>query len=340
MVMKYNKKFNVGILGAGSWGGTIAWLIAKKGININLWTFSREEYNHLTKTKTLLRPLNTKLSKYIQPTMDLKKIANENNIIIFAVPASAFESTSRKLKKHKVNKNTIILSATKGIIGENGISPSEILKKYFPQNKIAVLSGPNIALDVMSSSPIVSVIASKDIKTANILQELISSENFRIYINNDITGIEISGALKNVIAIASGISDGFGFKISTKSALISRGLIEIARIALKKGGKLKTLLSSACIGDLIATCCSPNSRNYKVGYQLGKGEDLKTILKKLGQVAEGVETVKAMCKFSKRYKISCPIAEVVYDTVVKKMKPRQALKKLLKRPLPKYEIQI
>lgn len=333
------KKICVGVLGAGSWGGTIAWLIAKKKIPVNLWTCIEDEYNQLIKTKKLIRPIEIKLSKYIKPTMDLKKIADECNIIIFAVPGSAYNSTCKKLKQFKINKNTILLSATKGIIGKRIIRPTEFLKKYFPKNNIAVLSGPNIALEVLSDAPIVSVIASNNFKAAQILQYVMSSKNFRIYINKDVTGVELAGALKNVIAVASGMSDGFGFQVSTKSALISRGLIEISRIILKKGARLKTLLSSACIGDLIATCCSKESRNYKVGFALGQGKDLKTTLKKLGQVAEGVETVKAMYKLGKKYKIATPIAELVYDVAVRKENPKTALKKLLNRPLPKYEIE-
>ena len=201
------------------------------------------------------------------------------------------------------------------------------------------MSGPNIALDVITKAPIISVIASNDIKTAGLLQKIISSKYFRIYINQDVNGIEIAGALKNVIAIAAGMSDGFGFNISTKAALISRGLIEISKIAIKEGANPTTLLGAAGIGDLIATCCSKNSRNYKVGYELAKGKDLKDVLKKLGQTAEGTETVKAMVKLARKYKINTPIANAVYKISIENKKPKIVLEELLSRPMAGYEIE-
>ena len=151
-------------------------------------------------------------------------------------------------------------------------------------------------------------------------------------------GVEIAGALKNVIAIAAGMSDGFGFNISTKAALISRGLIEIAKIAVKENANPKTLLGAAGIGDLIATCCSVNSRNYRVGYNLAKGKKLSNILKELGQVAEGVETVKSMVNLARKYKVNVPIATAVYEVAYKGKNPKIVLKNLLNRPQAGYEL--
>lgn len=334
-----NKNFKISILGTGSWGGTLAWLISPKYKNLTLWTFSKDEYNFLKKTHTLLRPKKLKLSNQISITTDLNQVARNSDLIIIAVPTNAFKSTMSKLKRFKLNKNVILLSATKGITKNENLRPSQILKKYFPKNPIAILSGPNIALDVLSKSPIISVIASKDIRVASLLQEIISSNHFRIYINKDIDGVEVAGALKNVIAIAAGMSDGFGFNISTKAALISRGLMEIAKIAIKEGADPKTLLGASGIGDLIATCCSTNSRNYRVGHQFAKGKKLKDILSKLGQVAEGVETVKSMNKLAKKYRITTPIANAVYDIIFNNKRPSSVLKILLSRPLPKNEFE-
>lgn len=334
-----NKKIKIAILGAGSWGGTLAWLISSKCQHLTLWTFSKDEYSNLKKNYTLIKPKKIKLKRNIFITTDLNTVAKNNNIIIIAVPTNAFKPTVLKLKKINLKKDVILLSATKGITTTENLRPSQILKKAFPKNPIAVLSGPNIALDVLSKSPIISVVASKDIKAACLLQDIISSKHFRIYINKDIDGVEIAGALKNVIAIAAGMSDGFGFNISTKAALISRGLIEIAKIAIKEGANPKTLLGASGIGDLIATCCSTNSRNYKVGYQFAKGKKLKTILADLGQVAEGVETVKSMNKLAKKYKVNAPIATGIYDIIFNNKKPSEALKKLLNRPLPKNELE-
>ena len=272
-------------------------------------------------------------------TMDLNYIVKNSDLIIIAVPTNAFKDIVIKIKNLKVKKNIIFLSATKGITTKDNLRPSLILKKYLSKNPIAVLSGPNIALDVVSNTPIISIVACKNLKIATLLQKILSSNYFRVYINKDINGVEIGGALKNVIAIASGMSDGFGFNISTKAALISRGLIEIAKIAIKEGANPKTLLGASGIGDLIATCCSENSRNYKVGYQLAKGKKLSQILKELGQVAEGTETVRSMINLAKKYKVKVPIASSVYDIIFKNKKPNLALNSLLDRPMPKYEIE-
>ncbi len=335
---RINQNTKITILGSGSWGGTIAWLLSQKKFNVTVWVYSKAEYQLIKKLNSLPRPKQIKLNKYISVTTSLNTAIQNSHIIIIAVPTNAFKSTILKLKNLKLNKKVILLSATKGITKNENLRPSTILKRCLPNNKHAVLSGPNIALDVISEAPIISVIASKDYKTASLLQKLISSNNFRIYLNNDVNGVEVAGALKNVIAIASGMSDGFGFNISTKAALISRGLIEIAKITIKEGGNPKTLLGAAGIGDLIATCCSVNSRNYKVGYQLAKDKPLKLILKDLGQVAEGVETVKSMVNLGKKYKLNLPIANAVYDIVIKNKKPKSVLKSLLNRPLAKYEM--
>lgn len=337
---KSHKKLNISILGAGSWGGTIAWLLSNKKYNVKVWTFSKDEYNYLTKTQSLLRPKKLKFNKYVTFTRDLNSISKNSDIIIFAVPGTAFKATAAKLKKLRINKKTILVSATKGITKYKEQRPSVILSKLFKQNQIAVLSGPNIALDVISNSPVISIIATKNNRTAHLLQNIFTTKYFRIYTNSDIHGVETAGALKNVIAIAAGMSDGFGFSISTKASLISRGLIEIGRIATKEGAKTKTLLSAAAIGDLITTCYSPNSRNYKVGYALGKGKKLNHILKNLGEVAEGVETVKSMHKLAKKYKINTPLCSAIFNVVVKSKNPKSELKKLLNRPTPKDEIEL
>lgn len=333
-----DKREKISILGTGSWGGTLAWLLAQKKINVNLWTFSKKEYEYIKNTHSLPKPKKINLNKYMHVTTDLNNVTKNSKLIIIAVPTNAFEETIKRLRKTKLEKNIILLSATKGITTNKILRPSKILKKYFPKNPYAVLSGPNIALDVLSQAPIISVIACKDIRVGEKLQKLISSKYFRIYLNKDINGVETAGALKNVIAIASGISDGFGFNISTKAALISRGLIEITKIAIKEGGNPKTLLGASGIGDLIATCCSKDSRNYKVGYYLAKGKKLKNILQELGQVAEGIETVKAMVKLAKKYKVDTPIANAVYDVTCNNKNPKFVLKKLLDRPMARYEI--
>lgn len=337
--MKMNKKkYEISILGAGSWGGTLAYLLSNKGINVNLWTPSKDEYTQIKKTKTLTKPKKYKLNKNINITTDFELVIKESKVIVIAVPTNVFRSVIKKIKDLNINKNVIILSATKGITTSDHKRPSSIIKEYFPKNPRAVLSGPNIALDVLSNVPIISIIASSDKHTGVYLQKIFSSTFFRIYTNDDIDGVETAGALKNVIAVAAGISDGLGYSISTKAALMSRGLIEIAKITIKEGGNPKTLLGAAGIGDLIATCCSTNSRNYRVGFELAKGKSLKRILNELGQVAEGIETVKSMVSMANKYKIDTPIAKAIFDITNNNKKAKEAVKKLLTRPLGGHEL--
>ncbi|MBI3308102.1 MAG: NAD(P)-dependent glycerol-3-phosphate dehydrogenase [Candidatus Melainabacteria bacterium] len=336
--MKSRDKLNIAVLGAGSWGGTLAYHLSKKNYNVLIWTFSTEEFKNLSQNRTLLRPAKLKFNKHIKITNNISDI-KDSEVIIIAVPGKAFESTIKRVTKLKLKPNCIFISATKGI-DSHCHRPSQLLTKYLKKYNFAILSGPNIALDVLSNSPAISVIACKNKAVGLKLQSILSTKNFRIYTNTDATGIEIAGALKNVIAIASGMCDGFGFNISSKAALISRGLIEIGKVAVAEGAKSETLLSAAGIGDLIATCCSPNSRNYKVGYALAKGKKLKNILHELGEVAEGVETVKSMHKLVKKHKIKTPIADAVYEIIVKNKNPKTVLKQLLNRPLPKQEIEL
>ena len=338
MHRKMSKQYKVCVLGAGSWGGTLAWMLSKKNYQVTIWTFSKEEYKALSKTRKLIKPKKISLDKNIKITTNLHDAVSNANIIVIAVPSNAYKSLVTNLKKQHIKSNTLILSATKGFIQPGSQRASAILKKHFPKISFGILSGPNIALDVISNTPIISVIASNKISTARALQEIITSKYFRIYINQDVIGVELAGALKNVIAIAAGVSDGLGFSTSTKAALISRGLIEISKLTLKEGGSTKTLLGAAGIGDLIATCCSTNSRNYKVGYNLAKGKNLSSILKELGQVAEGAETVKAMVKLAKKNKVQAPIADAVHEIVIKKKKPKTVLKKLIARPITKLEL--
>lgn len=332
-----NKKPIIGVVGAGSWGGTLAYLIAKNGYEVNIWTFSNEEYDSLKNKKVLLRPKTLKIPKTLRPSKDLKSICKTSDILLIAVPSKFFKSTLQKIKSFGINKTTILLSATKGLI-DNTFTTSMVIKKIFPKNNFAILSGPNIALDVIEGSPIISVIASPKIKTAISLQEIVSTKTFRLYPNTDVIGVETAGAFKNVIAIASGMSDGLGFSASSKAAIISRGLIEIIRLSMKLGANLKTMYSAAGIGDLIATCTSPNSRNYRVGYSLAKGKKLSVILQELGEVAEGVETVKAMKHLANKYKIDAPITDGIYDIIVNGKSPKNAIANLLTRPLPKKEL--
>ena len=328
---------NIAILGTGSWGNTLAILLSKTSKKVKMWTVSKKELDQIKRNNAFLKPKKFKLPKEISISNDLKEVIKNVSLIVIAVPSSAFKETILKLAKVKIEKKIILLSATKGFINSYS-RPSEIMKKYLRHNRYGVLSGPNIAFDVISNTPVISVVSAKNKEAALFIQKTFNSNHFRVYINPDTTSVEISGALKNVIAIAAGISDGLNFNISTKAGLISRGLNEITKIAIKEGGKAKSMLGAASIGDLIATCCSPKSRNYQVGYMLAKGKRLSYILRELGQVAEGAETVKAMVKLGKKYKVETPIASAVYDIVIDKKDPKSIIKKLLERPIPKNEL--
>ncbi|MCK9615245.1 MAG: NAD(P)-dependent glycerol-3-phosphate dehydrogenase [Candidatus Omnitrophica bacterium] len=330
-------KETVSILGAGSWGTTLAVILSEKSnLQITLWSPFEAEVKKIIKNqenKDFLPSIEIPFNVCV--TSDLKA-ALLNRIIIIAVPVEHLKPVLRRINDAKVKfKNKIFISVMKGIEIKSLKRPSEIIKQELNINskQIVVLSGPTIAKEVAKNIPTVATVASHSSKNAEKIQELFKETNLRLYTNSDVEGIETAGALKNVIAIACGISDGLGFGTNTKSALICRGLKEMMRFARALKINEKAFLGISGIGDLCTTCFSMFSRNRYVGEKIGKGEKIDNILKNMKMVAEGVTTVKSVYNLSRKYKIDMPITREIYYMLYKNKSPIAAVKDLMNRPL-------
>ncbi|MEJ5284296.1 MAG: NAD(P)H-dependent glycerol-3-phosphate dehydrogenase [Brevinematales bacterium] len=321
----------VSVIGAGGWGTALAIQASFKN-EVCLWTYSKEELDLILKDRinTIYLP-DVKIPDNVVITDDVER-ASDCEIMLFVVPSKYFRDVVKKFSKN-INKKHIVVSATKGIEFSTKKRMSEILVEETNSKNIAVISGPSHAEEVARNVPTSIVAASKNEKIAKIVQDTFSTDSLRLYRHNDIVGVELAGAFKNVIAIAAGMLRGFGLGDNTMAALITRGLAEIRRLGIKMGGKLETFAGLAGIGDLIVTCMSKYSRNGRVGEMLAKGQKIEEILSSMKMVAEGVETAKSIPELEAKYCIELPISNAVYEVIYQKMPPEVCLKNLMKRPL-------
>jgi len=334
--MKEN--INITIIGAGSWGTTLSVILAKKGYRINLWTRRKHTYDEIKNLRKNTKYTgNLYIPENVTPFTKKEDGFKNSKIIIFAVPSHVLRKITRKfyndLKKN-VKNIKCVLNVAKGLETGTNLRLSQVMEQCLPKeliSKICVLSGPNIASEIALGLPSVSVVASNNDKLLKYIQPILSNDKFRVYTNKDIIGVEIGGAVKNIIAIASGISDGLGYKANTKASLITRGLHELTKLGVKMGANPETFSGVAGMGDLIATCISQNSRNRYVGERIAKGEKINEILKNMYMVAEGVKTTKAVYNLSRKTNIEVPITECVYEIIYKGLNPIESVKKLMNR---------
>lgn len=325
-------KINIAVLGDGGWGTTLARLLCLKGYKVTLWGFFDDYVVYLNKKRVNTKFLpGIKIPDNIQITSNLNHAIHEKDLIIFAVPSQYIREVLRKFKGCSISKKSIILSVTKGIEIGSLKRVSQIIEEELGKVKFAVLSGPTIAHEVALDVPTTAVIASLDNKINKFLQDIFMTDRFRIYTNNDIIGVELGGSLKNVIAIACGVSDGLGYGSNTKAALLSRGLAEMSRLGVAIGAKHMTFSGVSGLGDLVTTCISPYSRNRFVGEQIGKGKKPKEVEKNMQMVAEGVPTAKSAYKLGLKYKVEIPIISEVYHVLYKNKSPLRAVKDLMTR---------
>ncbi|MEA3489559.1 MAG: NAD(P)H-dependent glycerol-3-phosphate dehydrogenase [Candidatus Omnitrophota bacterium] len=320
------------IIGDGGWGTALAILLHSKGIDTTLWSVSPEYADYLSKYRE-----NTKFLKGISIPEDLK-ITSDINLVkkaeyaFFVVPCKYLRSVAETFKGANFPE---IVSATKGI--ENGSlkRPSEILLEYFDDERISVLSGPSISREVAKRAPTAVVVASKGKHKKNV-QQLLMTDRFRVYTSDDVIGVELGGALKNIIAIAAGISDGLGFGTNSKAAILTRGLAEITRLGIKMGAVKETLSGLSGIGDLATTCISNYSRNRWFGEQVGKGRNIEEILKETEMVVEGLATCASVYELSRKHGVEMPINQKVYEVLYESKDPGIAVRELMTRD-PKEE---
>lgn len=326
------------VLGPGCWGLTLAWLLNNNFDEIVVWGREQDLYESLIKNKHCSKPLEIQLSDKVEITSDLKSAINGADIILLVVATSGIRPVCEALKSAGIKNEQILVNASKGIELPSLMRMSEVIKDVLPEQSLAILSGPTLAKEVLTGKPTAACVASEDFEVAKKVQEALNvSSKFRLYTNKDVAGVELGGSLKNVIAIASGFAHSMDLGDNCMGSLLTRGMAEIVRVSVKLGANPSTLYGLSGMGDLIATCSSPLSRNYTVGAMLGKGKKIDDILEELGSVAEGVKTSKAVCELAQKLGIEVPISSAIYEAVYTDITPKDLLDKLMNRKLKEEE---
>ncbi|RAP39187.1 glycerol-3-phosphate dehydrogenase [Candidatus Marinamargulisbacteria bacterium SCGC AAA071-K20] len=330
---KIVSKYKIGVLGCGAWGTTIAKMCAENGHDVTVWTHTpeiAEEINSIHENTALLKGIQ--LPESLKASPNLSDVCNNSDAFIFAI-ASPYLDAVKDFNQPAL-KEKPMLSVTKAFLSEEkGYFVTKFLEKHLGVQKLAIMSGPNLASEIAMKKPAASVIASEDDSIASMFQDILSNDYFRIYRSNDVTGVECGGILKNIIAIASGCIDGLGFGENTKAALVTRGIQEMIRFGMAFGASEKTFYGLSGFGDLLATCNSDKSRNWRVGYQFSQGKSLEYILTSLGAVAEGVYTTKVAYPISKSMSLELPITSEVYKVLFEGKDPKKSIKDLMNRDL-------
>ena len=323
-------RIRAAILGGGSWGTTVASLVARN-VPATIWARSAETVDEINAKHTNERYLpGARLTPALRATTSIEEAVREADVVVMGVPSQAMRDTAREVGKY-IRAWVPVISLSKGLELGTKLRMTQVIDEELPGHPAGVLSGPNLAREVMSGYAAASVIAMEDEVIVQELQAIFKTGMFRVYTNTDVAGCELGGALKNVMAIATGMGDGAGAGENTRSAVISRALNEITRLGVKMGGKPETFAGLAGIGDLIATCTSPQSRNRTVGFELGKGRNIADILAGMRQVAEGVKSAKTVLQLGEEYECEMPIASEVNGVVNEGRTAQDAFRGLLKR---------
>lgn len=338
-------KQHVAVIGTGSWGTTLGLLVARKGLSVQLWTRTPEEAAALRADGENRRFLpGHPFPPNLQVTADLEEVLSEGcQMIIFGAPSSKLRQSVQQTRPYydALKEKPVALSAAKGLEMDTLLRMSELIEQELPiaaeQGLVCVLSGPNIAKEVADGKPGATVIAGRNEKAAAKAQNLITSNTFRVYTNHDVIGVELGGALKNIIALGAGLCDGLEAGDNAKGAFMTRGMAEIGRLGVAAGADPLTFLGLAGLGDLVATCASPHSRNRFVGQELAKGRSLDDIRAGMSQVAEGVFTTAAARRMAERYNLEMPITEQLYLLLFENKPPMQAIRDLMMRE-PTHEL--
>ncbi|MGM0471171.1 MAG: NAD(P)H-dependent glycerol-3-phosphate dehydrogenase [Bacillota bacterium] len=331
----------VAVIGGGSWGSALAILLANNGYNVSLCDISETVVSEINQSRSNSDYLpGVEFPANITATTDLQEAVSDVGLVTVVVPSEAIRTIAKQLRG-LLTPETIIVSATKGIEDETFYSMSEVLKEELDQslhNNIAVLSGPSHAEEVSRGLPTTVVVASQIREVAEQVQDLFMSDVFRVYTNPDVQGVELGGALKNIIAIAAGITDGLGYGDNTQAALITRGLAEVKRLGVALGADPMTFAGLSGIGDLVVTCASEHSRNRRLGTKIGQGLSLEQALAEIKMVAEGVRTTQAAYRLAEEYDVEAPIINQAYQVLFEDKAPRQAVNELMMRG-KKHEIE-
>lgn len=318
-------------LGAGSWGTALAVLCANNGHRVTLWSAIREEIDMLREKREHVDRLpGVKLPDSVQIEDDLEAACEDKDIIVVSVASPYMRATVQRMKSF-IKAGQIIVNVAKGIEEHTLMTMCEIIEDELPQADVAVLSGPSHAEEVSKGIPTTVVVGARMEKTAAFIQDVFMGNHFRVYVSPDQIGIEIGGALKNVIALAAGILEGMGLGDNTKAALMTRGIAEISRLGMEMGGKLESFFGLSGIGDLIVTCTSTHSRNHNCGYLLGKGKTLEEAKREIRQEIEGVNCARAAMALANKHHVNMPIVEQINAVLFDGKSADQALQDLILR---------
>ncbi len=330
----------VSIIGAGGWGCALACVLCDNGHEVTLWSALPEEVEELKKNRENAAKLpGIKLSDKLFVTDDLAAACQDKDVLVFAVPSVFVRSTAREAAPF-VTDGQMIVNVAKGIEEETLCTMTDIISEEIPAADVAVLSGPSHAEEVGRRIPTTVVAAAKTEATARFVQDIFMNDVFRVYSSSDMTGIELGGALKNIIALAAGVVDGLGLGDNTKAALITRGIAEIARLGIAAGGRMETFAGLSGIGDLIVTCTSRHSRNHNAGELMGRGYTMEEAMAEVKMVVEGVYSAKAARKMAEKYQVSMPIVEEVNKVLFEGKSAKDAMNDLLTRERKEEFVQI
>ena len=320
------------VLGAGSWGTTVASVLARRDHDPLIWARSLATADEVNDQHTNDRYLpGFKLPIRLRATADLEHAARHAQMLVVGVPCAAFRTTLELVRPY-LDPWVPVISLSKGLESGTRLRMTQVIKQVLPGRPAAALTGPNMAKEIMSGLAAASVIATADLTVGGAMKEVMRRQLLRVYTNHDVVGCEIGGALKNVVAIATGIAQGLGVGDNTRAAVMSRGLSELTTLAVAMGAEPATMSGLAGLGDLVATCISPHSRNRFVGEQLGRGRSLDEILASMGQVAEGVRTVHAAVALADQYGLPMPIARTIQRVVTGEISAAEAYEGLRQAP--------
>lgn len=322
---------NIAVIGSGSWGVALSVHLAKMGHNVKIWSFNKEEADLINNERKCKFLPKVELPDNIICSTEYKDVIIGADLILQVTPSKFTRSIVREYKEYVDCKNQPIVVCSKGIEKDTCLTLDEVIKEEIPEAKLAALSGPSHAEEVSIAVPTVLVVASKDDEVLELVQDTFMNEFMRIYTSHDITGVELGGALKNIIAFCSGVAAGIGCGDNTFAALITRGLVEIRKLGIALGGEKETFYGLSGLGDLIVTCLSEHSRNRKAGKLIGQGKSIEETKKEVGMTIESIDNIEVAKSLSEKYQIKMPIVDSVYDILYNDLEPRQAVEKLMTR---------
>lgn len=321
----------VTFLGGGSFGTALSIMLAKKGMEVNMWDRKLSVINDINIKRENIKYLpSIVVPAGVTAFNDIEKAICDSEIIVLTVPSHVIRELSKIVAPH-LKENQIVVSIAKGIEEDSLKRISEVIEEEIPNNPIVILSGPSHAEEVALDIPTTVVVTSKKMEYAMIVQDVFMTSKFRVYTNEDIVGVEIGGAVKNIIALAAGVSDGIGYGDNSKAALMTRGMSEIIKIGTKLGGKTETFYGLTGMGDLIVTCTSMHSRNRRAGILIGKGVSMEKACDDIGMVVEGIKATRAFYKLKEKEQVSMPITDVLYKVLFEGKDPKYGVYELMSR---------